>query len=97
MEMIKDILRQFWMNLVALVVLIAAVARYVQLGRWEQLLVPFAIAVFGFVCVIASEEVSDWTGRHGWNRQQWWQYPGTVVQAAGGIALVVATVVLYRS
>jgi hypothetical protein len=97
MEMIKDILRQFWLNMVALAVLIAAVVRYVQLGKWEQLLVPFAIAAFGFVCVIASEEVSDWTGRYGWTRQQWWQYPGTVVRFAGSIALVVATVVLYRS
>ena len=75
MELLKDFLRQYWLNMVAFAIFVAALIRYVQLAQWEQELVPFVVAFFGFVCVIASEEVSDWTGRYGWTRQQWRQYP----------------------
>ncbi len=95
MELFKDILRQYWLNMVAFAIFVAALTRYVQLAKWEQHLVPFAVASFGFVCVVASDEVSDWTGRYGWTRQQWWQYPPNFVRFAGGVALVVASVMLY--
>ena len=97
MELLKDILRQYWANMVAFAVLVAAVVRYVRLAQWEQQLVPFAVAAFGFVCVVASDEVSDWTGRYGWTRQTWRQYPAYFVRFAGGVALAVATAVLYHS
>ncbi len=74
---------------------LAALIRYVRLAGWEQHLLPFAYAAFGFVCVIASDEVAEWTGRYGWSRQQWRQDPGSFVRFAGGVVLVVATVVLY--
>jgi len=97
MDTIKEFLRQFWLHIVAFAIFVAALVRYVQLAQWEQQLVPFASAAFGFVCVVASDEVAEWTGRYGWSRQQWWQYPGTFVRFAGGVALVVATVALYRN
>ena len=96
MDLIRDFLRQYWLNFLAFLVFLAALVRYVGLAGWEQHLVPFAVAAFGFVCVVASDEVADWTGRYGWTRQQWRQYPSTFVRFAGGVALVVATVVLYR-
>jgi hypothetical protein len=95
MNMIKEFVRQYWLHALAFAVLLAAVVRYVRLAGWEQHLVPFASAAFGFVCVVAGDEVAEWTGRYGWTRQQWWQYPGTFVRLAGGVTLLVATVVLY--
>lgn len=97
MELFRDFLRQYWLNMLAFAVFVAAVVRYVQLGQWEQQLVPFAVAGLGFMCVVASDEVSDWTGWYGWTRQQWRQYPVEFVRFAGALALVVATIMLYRS
>jgi hypothetical protein len=50
----------------------------------------------GFVSVVASEEVAEWTGRYGWTRQQWWQNPPSYVRFTGGVMLIVATIVPYR-
>jgi len=95
MDLIRGLVRQYWVNILALVVFLAALIRYVRLAGWEQHLVPFAWAAFGLVCVVASDEVAEWTGRYGWTRQQWWQHPSTFVRFSGGLILVVATVVLY--
>ena len=67
MELLTDIVRQYWLNIVASAIFVAALVRYVRLAQWEQQLVPFAVAAVGFVCVVASDEVSDWTGRYGWS------------------------------
>jgi hypothetical protein len=96
MDLIKLFICQHWLNLLAAGVFAAALVRYVRLAGWEQHLVPFAVAAFGFVCVVASEEVADWTGTYGWTRQQWRYYPPNFVRFAGGITLIVATIVLYR-
>jgi len=95
MDLLKDIFRQYWLNMLGFAVFLAAALRYIRLAEWEQRLVPFALAAFGFVCVIASEEVAEWTGRYGWTREQWWQYPGSFVRLAGGVILIVATFVLF--
>ena len=95
MDLIKMFVRQYWLNLLAAGVFAADVFRYVRLGRWEQQLVPLAFAVFGFVCVVASEEVADWTGSYGWTRQQWRRRPPGAVRLTGGILLFLATIVLY--
>lgn len=97
MDLIKNSIRQYWPNLLACVIFLAATLRFVRLGDWEQHWVPFAWAFFGFISVVASEEVAEWTGRYGWTRQQWRQYPSGLVRRAGGAVLVVATIVLYRS
>ena len=65
MGLLKDFLRQYWLNMVAFTIFVVALIRYVQLAKWEQQLVPFAVAAFGFVCVIARDAVSDCTGRWG--------------------------------
>ena len=96
MDLIKQLVRQYWLNILAFAVFLASLIRYVRLAEWEQRLVPFACAAFGFVCVVASDEVAEWMGGYGWTRQQWWQYPGTFVRFVGGVALVVATVILFR-
>jgi hypothetical protein len=95
MDFIKALIRQHWVNLLALAVFGAAVIRYVYLARWEEHLLLFAYAGLGFLCVVASEEVAEWTGRYGWTRQQWWEYPATWVRCFGGVALIIATIQLY--
>lgn len=96
MDLIKQFVRQYWFNILASSVFLAGLIRYVLLAAWKQHGVTLACAVFGLVCVVASDEVVEWTGRYGWSRQQWWQYPGTFVRFAGSVVLVVATVILFR-
>ena len=86
MDLIKEFVRQYWLNMLAFAMFLAALIRYVHLAGWEQHLVPFASAAFGFVCVIASDEMAEWTGRYGWSRQQWRQHPSSFVRFAGGVA-----------
>jgi hypothetical protein len=95
MDLIKSLLRQYWLNLIALAVFAAALARYIHLARWEENLKPFAYAALGVLCVVASEEVAEWTGGYGWTRQQWWTYPASWVRGFGGAALIIATIQLY--
>jgi hypothetical protein len=96
MDLIKAFVRQYWLNLLAVAVFAADLVRYIRLAEWEQRLTPFAIAAFGFVSFVASEEVSEWTGRYGWTRQQWWQDPPSYIRFTGGVMLIVATIVLFR-
>ena len=67
MDIIKDILRQYWLHALALLVLIFAAIRYWLLGDYFEInrlrLMIFAFG--GFVAVVASEEFADWTGRYG--------------------------------
>ncbi len=95
MALIKQVFRQYWLNILAFAMCLAAIVRYARLAEWEQNFVPVASAVFGFACVVASDEVVEWTGRYGWTRQQWRQYPGTSVRVAGILGLVVGTIILY--
>ena len=96
LDLITMFLRQYWLNLLAAGVFAAYLIRYVRLAEWEPRLAPFAFAAFGFVSVVASQEVAEWTGRYGWTRQQWWQDPPSYVRFTGGVMLIVATIVLYR-
>ena len=43
---------------------------------------------FGYVCVVASHEVADWTGRFGWSYQSFWTYPPTYVRFFGFVLLI---------
>ncbi len=95
MDLVKNIVRQYWLNMLAMAIFLAAIARYVYLGKWEEHLGLFAFAAMGFVCVIASEEVAEWSGSYGWTHEQWRHYPHSVIRFFGGVSLVVTTVLLY--
>ena len=98
MDLIKDILRQYWLQALALLVLISAAVRYWRLGNYFEFdrlrLMIFAFG--GFVAFVASEEFSDWTGQYGFTRSQWYTTPSWYIRLVGGIALVYCTLALYR-
>ncbi|MCE5269325.1 MAG: hypothetical protein LLG00_15720 [Planctomycetaceae bacterium] len=97
METIKGILRQYWLHLGALAVLICAGLRYWRLGNYLEInrlrLMIFAFA--GFVAVVASDEFSDWTGHYGFTRAQWFATPSCHVRIVGAMTLVYSTVALF--
>lgn len=95
MHRIREFLDQFWLPIVALGILGVAIARYVYLGRWEDNFIPMIIAAFSFVCVVAADEVSDWTGWYGWTHQQYRNTPESAVRIAGAVGLIAATITLY--
>ena len=98
MDVIKDILRQYGLNGLALAVLVCAAVCYWRLGNYFEInhlrLMIFAFG--GFVAVVASDEFSDWTGRYGFTRAQWFTTPSSYIRLLGGIALVYYTLALYR-
>jgi hypothetical protein len=98
MDLLKDILRQYWLQILALLVLIAAVIRYWYLGDCleVQRLRLMLLAAAGFVATVASEEFSEWTGHYGLTRSQWYTAPEWYIRFVGGLALVFCTVGLYR-
>ena len=88
MDVFKQFLRYYWWHLLATAIFAACVWRYVALAEWEARLGPIAIAAFGFVSVVAADEVADWSGRYGWTRQQWWQQPTWYVRGMGVLCLL---------
>lgn len=88
MDLFKQFLRYYWWHLLATAIFAACVWRYVVLAEWEARLGPIAIAGFGFVSVVAADEVAEWTGSYGWNRQQWWQQPTWYVRGVGALCLL---------
>lgn len=79
----SDNLQMYWAHAVGTVLLAIVVWSCLPLHNWETILKPLGVAVFGYVCVIASHEVADWTGRYGWTYQSFWSYPPTYVRFAG--------------
>ena len=75
--------------------LVAAILRYVQQGRWVEMLPPLAFVLYGFVSVVIPDEMAEWSGRYGWTRRQWRHPPAWLIQAVGAIVLVAATIVLF--
>jgi hypothetical protein len=99
MDLLKDIIRQYGANLVALAVFAAAAVRYCRLHDAFDINDHLGMVVFafgGFAAFIGSEEWSDWSGRYGLTRQQWWTTPAVYIRVGGGILLVYYTVALYR-
>ena len=96
MDLIKDILRQYWLHALALAVLVCAAVRYWRLGDPLQAnhLRLMLLAFGGFVAVVASEEFSDWTGHYGLTRAQWLTTPSWWIRLIGGIVLVYCTIAL---
>jgi hypothetical protein len=99
MNLLKDILRQYGANLVALGVFVGAVVRYCQLKDAFDLNDHLRLIVFAFagcVAFVGSEEWAEWSGGYGFTRQQWWMTPAWLIRMTGGITLVYYTVALYR-
>jgi hypothetical protein len=98
MDVIKDILRQYWLNALAAVLLACAAVRYWRLGDYfeSHQLRLMLLAFGGFVAVVASEEFSDWTGHCGFTRAQWFTTPSWYIRIVGGIVLGFCTLALYR-
>lgn len=97
MQNLKELLRQYWPNLLAVCVLGLAVARYVNLGQWEHNIAPMAFAALGALSVVASDEVVEALGQYGWTRDQWRVLPSVIIRILGACILAVATIVLYAS
>ena len=83
MSILRDIVRQYWANLLATGVFVCAAVRYCSLNdafdlnlhlRW------IALAFGGLVMFIASEEFSEWSGRYGLSRQHWLMTPSGYIR-----------------
>lgn len=96
MNVLWDIVRQYWLNAIALIAFGFAAARYIHLADWQGRMIQILLAFGGMVMVVASDEFSDWTGRYGWTRNQWLQYPGWSVKFFGIILLVLMLIQLYQ-
>jgi hypothetical protein len=94
--MLWEIIRRYWPNVLALVAFGFAAAGYINLanlqGRVSQILLAFG----GMVMVVASDEVSEWTGSYGWTRSQWRQYPTLYVKLGGAFLLGWSLYRLYQ-
>lgn len=88
MSRISDNVRMYWAHAVGTVLFVIAVWQYVSLSQWEAFLKPMALAALGFVSVVASDEVADWTGRYGWTYESFWSYPPTSVRFLGFVLLI---------
>jgi hypothetical protein len=86
----------YWAHAVATLLFGIAVWKYVSLAQWNVFLKPMAFAGFGFVCVVASHEVADWTGRYGWTYDSFWTYPPTYVRFFGFVLLVGALIFGFK-
>jgi hypothetical protein len=87
---------QYWFQLLAIAVFVAAAWRYWQLGQWLENIELILIAFGSLVAVIAADEFTEWTGNYGWTRSQWRQLPEWWVRGVGFIVLLVVTVMLFR-
>jgi hypothetical protein len=91
-----DIVRQYWLNTIAVVAFGFAAARYIHLPDWQGRISQILLAFGGMVMVVASDEFSNWTGRYGWTRNQWLQYPGWFVKFLGIVLLGWMLIRLYQ-
>jgi len=96
MDLVKDVLRQYWLHIVALVIFAIAAVRFWQLPDRFGHLRLFLLALGGVVAVIASDEFAEYTGRYGWTRSQFRIQPTWFVRLIGCLFLLWATVRLFR-
>lgn len=79
----SDNVQMYWAHAIGTLLFGIVVLRYLALGQWEAYLKPFAIAAFGYLCIVASHEVADWTGRYGWTYDSFWTYPPSYIKLSG--------------
>lgn len=106
MTVIKDILRQYWTQIFAIVAFACAAVRYWRLGNhFEEANVEgIVFALTGLVLVLQGDEwtASPWgdserlTRDRAWLRRRSFTYRSWTGPVVGGIALIWGLVVLYR-
>jgi len=89
---LSDNISMYWPLVVGTLLFVPAAWRYYTLGQWEAHIYSAAAALFGYVAVIAPDELSSWTGRYGWTYESFWTYPATYVRFFGFTLLVGALV-----
>lgn len=99
MSILRDILRQYWTNLLALAVFACAFARYWQLNAVEphHHLEPLVLAFVGFCMFAFSETLSEWGDHFDLDRWKWIPTPPWFIRLVGGILLLYFAVALFRS
>ena len=106
MTLIKDILRQYWTHILAIVVFICAAVRYSRLGNFLDAdpVMGISLALVGLILVLYGNEWTaspsgdserltkdpDWLQRRSYTYRSW---TGLVL---GGIALIWGTILLYQ-
>jgi hypothetical protein len=96
MSRVKDNLQMYWPHAVATILFAFAVWRYVSIAQWEAYLKTFAIAVFGFISVVASDEEASYSGRYSWTYDSFWTYPPAYVRSLGFVLLVAVDLFSFR-
>ncbi|MCO8120393.1 hypothetical protein NHH03_01495 [Stieleria sp. TO1_6] len=69
----------------------------VSTNPMEQALLPGLAALGGFICAVAPDEVSDWTGFYGWTTQQYRNYPADFLRGFGTLVLVASAIYLWQT
>ena len=106
MGLIKDILRQYWANILAGTVFACAAWRFWRLGKWleQDRLDPFLLALAGFVAILAGSEWTGWTSEgwgenvtsdRNWLRQRPHTFRSPGFRILGAVMLVWGTIQLY--
>lgn len=85
------------LRLLAVVVFIAVVIRYLSLQRWGDLAAEIIVAWFGLLSILASSEVADFSGDYGWTRDQWWLSSEDIIEVIGWALLIVAAARMYMT
>jgi len=96
MDVLKAYLRYYWPQILACVIFAAAVLRYIRLGEWTGNMEPILLAVFGFISVVASDEMASYIGSFGLrnqNRHVAWTW---LVRVVGFVLLVLGTLTLFN-
>ncbi len=99
MSILRDIVRQYWVNLIAAGVFACVALRYCCLNDAFALNrhLEWLVLVFvGMVMFIGSEQWSEWAGHFSVIRWQWVPTPPWLIRLVGGILLVCFTIALYR-
>ena len=98
MSLLRDILRQYWVNLLAIGVFVCAAVRYCCLNdafavnsHLEWLVVAFV----GMVMFVGSEVWSEWADHFDIDRWKWIPTPPWFIRLVGGTVLVYFTIALF--
>lgn len=100
-DRLKTTVAEQWFPLGGLAVCFAlmgfCVWKALSLTPLEEAVLPGLLALSGFICAVAPEEVSDWTGFYGATTKQYRNYPSEFLRLLGMIVLISISVYLLKS
>ena len=99
MSDLRDIVRQYWANLLAVGVFVCAFERYCcfeDAFAMNRHLEGLIFAFVGMVMFVGSEVWAEWGGHFDVARSQWLPVPPWFFRFVGGIVLVFFTIALFR-